>query len=137
MFGIRKTRTVAQGRPEPSRAAHVVGADGHRSVVRAALGQPFPGVSVIESLFLADVRLADKPDGVLTVNGAGDPFAMIASFGDGWYLVYGENDWSLPSDREANKELLPAAAFTQVPGADHFIALERPDLLAELLNASA
>jgi pimeloyl-ACP methyl ester carboxylesterase len=76
-------------------------------------------------------------DGVLTVNGAGDSFAMIASFGDGWHLVYGENNSSLPSDREANKELLPAAGFTQVQGADHFIALERPDILAELLNASA
>ncbi|MGW1674921.1 alpha/beta fold hydrolase [Streptomyces sp. NPDC002324] len=53
------------------------------------------------------------------------------------HLVYGENDWSRPSDREANKKLLPAADFTQVPGAGHFIALERPDLLADLLNAVA
>ena len=48
-----------------------------------------------------------------------------------------EKDWSRPSDREANKELLPAADFTQVPGAGHFIALERPDVLANLLNAVA
>jgi pimeloyl-ACP methyl ester carboxylesterase len=53
------------------------------------------------------------------------------------HLVYGEKDWSRRSDREANKELLPDAAFTQVPGAGHFIALERPDLLADLLNAVA
>ncbi|MGW3107827.1 alpha/beta fold hydrolase [Streptomyces sp. NPDC001100] len=53
------------------------------------------------------------------------------------HLVYGEKDWSRPSDRQANKELLPAADFTQVPGAGHFIALERPDLLADLLNAVA
>ncbi|MET7475955.1 alpha/beta hydrolase [Streptomyces sp. NPDC005648] len=53
------------------------------------------------------------------------------------HLVYGEKDWSRPSDREANKKLLPAADFTQVPGAGHFIALERPDVLAELLNAAA
>ncbi|GAB2958902.1 alpha/beta hydrolase [Streptomyces pseudoechinosporeus] len=53
------------------------------------------------------------------------------------HLVYGEKDWSRPSDREANKELLPAADFTQVPGVGHFIALERPDLLADLLNAAA
>ncbi|WP_316765900.1 alpha/beta fold hydrolase [Streptomyces sasae] len=53
------------------------------------------------------------------------------------HLVYGEKDWSRPSDRKANKELLPAADFTQVPGAGHFIALERPDLLADLLNAVA
>ncbi|WP_406439125.1 alpha/beta hydrolase [Streptomyces sp. NBC_00631] len=53
------------------------------------------------------------------------------------HLVYGENDWSRPSDREANKQLLPAADFTQVPKAGHFIALERPDVLAGLLNAAA
>jgi pimeloyl-ACP methyl ester carboxylesterase len=53
------------------------------------------------------------------------------------HLVYGEKDWSRPSDREANKQLLPAADFTQVPKAGHFIALERPDVLADLLNAVA
>ncbi|MFE9114634.1 alpha/beta fold hydrolase [Streptomyces collinus] len=53
------------------------------------------------------------------------------------HLVYGEEDWSRPSDREANKRLLPAAGFTQVPEAGHFIALERPDVLADLLNAVA
>ncbi|MFF8190977.1 hypothetical protein ACF05L_08835 [Streptomyces bobili] len=29
-------------------------------------------------------------------------------------LVYGEEDWSRPSDRRANKELLPAAEFTEL-----------------------
>ncbi|MFI7409649.1 alpha/beta fold hydrolase [Streptomyces sp. NPDC049627] len=53
------------------------------------------------------------------------------------HLVYGEKDWSRPSDRAANKQLLPAADFTQVPRAGHFIALERPDVLADLLNAVA
>ncbi|WP_030939422.1 alpha/beta fold hydrolase [Streptomyces sp. NRRL S-646] len=53
------------------------------------------------------------------------------------HLVYGEKDWSRPSDRQANKGLLPAADFTQVPEAGHFIALERPDVLADLLNAVA
>jgi pimeloyl-ACP methyl ester carboxylesterase len=53
------------------------------------------------------------------------------------HLVYGEKDWSRRSDREANKELLPAADFTQVSGAGHFIALEMPYVLANLLNAVA
>ena len=53
------------------------------------------------------------------------------------HLVYGEKDWSRPSDREADRRLLPAADFTQVPRAGHFIALERPDVLADLLNAAA
>lgn len=53
------------------------------------------------------------------------------------HLVYGEKDWSRPSDRQANRQLLPDADFTQVPNAGHFIALERPDVLADLLNAAA
>ena len=53
------------------------------------------------------------------------------------HLVYGERDWSRPSDRQANKALLPDADFTQIPGAGHFIALERPDAVAELLNSAA
>jgi pimeloyl-ACP methyl ester carboxylesterase len=53
------------------------------------------------------------------------------------HLVYGAKDWSRPSDRQANRELLPAAAFTQVPKAGHFIALERPDVPADLLNSVA
>ena len=53
------------------------------------------------------------------------------------HLIYGEKDWSRPSDRQANRELLPNAEFTQVPNAGHFIALERPDVLANLLNSVA
>jgi pimeloyl-ACP methyl ester carboxylesterase len=45
------------------------------------------------------------------------------------HLVYGEKDWSRPSDRQANRQLLPGAEFTQVQNAGHFIALERPDVL--------
>ncbi|MFJ9782848.1 alpha/beta fold hydrolase [Amycolatopsis sp. NPDC101161] len=53
------------------------------------------------------------------------------------HLVYGEQDWSRRSDRAANKDLLPDAEYTLVPGAGHFIALERPDVLAGVLNAVA
>ena len=53
------------------------------------------------------------------------------------HLVYGEKDWSRPSDREADRKLLPAADFTQIPKAGHFIALERPDALADLLTPPA
>ncbi|WP_280151874.1 hypothetical protein [Piscinibacter sp. XHJ-5] len=41
------------------------------------------------------------------------------------HLIYGEKDWSRPSDRQANKLLLPAAEFVQVPGAGHFIVAMR------------
>lgn len=50
------------------------------------------------------------------------------------HLVYGENDWSRPSDRQANRQLLPGAEFTQIPGAGHFIALERPDVLLDAVK---
>ncbi|MGW6928583.1 alpha/beta fold hydrolase [Lentzea sp. NPDC054927] len=53
------------------------------------------------------------------------------------HLVYGEKDWSRPSDRQANRQLLPGAEFTQIPDAGHFIALERPDVPAGLLDAVA
>jgi pimeloyl-ACP methyl ester carboxylesterase len=53
------------------------------------------------------------------------------------HLIYGEKDWSRSSDREANRRLLPAAEFTQVPKAGHFISLERPDVPADLLKSVA
>lgn len=53
------------------------------------------------------------------------------------HLIYGEKDWSRRSDRQANKKLLPAAEFTEVTGAGHFINLERPDVPASLLNSMA
>ena len=49
-------------------------------------------------------------------------------------LIYGEKDWSRTLDRQANKQLIPMAKFTEVPGAGHFIALERPDVPANLLR---
>jgi pimeloyl-ACP methyl ester carboxylesterase len=51
------------------------------------------------------------------------------------HLVYGEKDWSRNSDRLANARQLTSAEFTQVENAGHFISLERPDVLADLLNS--
>jgi FAD binding domain-containing protein/aromatic ring hydroxylase-like protein len=65
----------------------VVGADGMHSTVRQALGMPFPGKSVVRSVMLADVRLSQPPPDTLTLNAAGDAFALIAPFGDGWFRV--------------------------------------------------
>jgi pimeloyl-ACP methyl ester carboxylesterase len=53
------------------------------------------------------------------------------------HFVYGEKDWSRPADRQANRDLLPAAEFTQVPDTGHFIALERPDVPATILKSLA
>ncbi|MBC9724487.1 FAD-dependent monooxygenase [Streptomyces sp. TRM68367] len=83
-----EVRTV-DGRAEELRAAYVVGADGMRSTVRTAIGLPFPGRSVIRSVVLADVRLAEQPESLLTVNAVGDAFAFIAPFSDGYHRVIG------------------------------------------------
>ncbi|MFD0144369.1 MULTISPECIES: FAD-dependent monooxygenase [unclassified Streptomyces] len=81
--------TGPDGTATTVRARYLVGADGVRSTVRNTLGLPFPGESVIRSIVLADVRLAEKPEETLMVNGVGDAFAFIAPFGDGWYRVMG------------------------------------------------
>ncbi|MEU6359078.1 FAD-dependent monooxygenase [Streptomyces albidoflavus] len=81
--------------PASLRAAYAVGTDGMRSAVRTAVGLPFPGRSVIRSVVLADVRLAEEPADLLTVRAAGDAFAFIAPFGDGYHRVIG---WSRSSE---------------------------------------
>ena len=79
------------GAAESLRAAYVVGTDGMRSAVRDAIGLPFPGRSAIRSVVLADVRLAEEPENLLTVNAIGDAFAFLAPFGDGYYRVIAWN----------------------------------------------
>lgn len=69
------------------RAAYVVGADGHASTVRRLIGEPFPGRSVVQSVMLADVKLAEQPPGIAATNSIGDRFSFIAPFGDGYYRV--------------------------------------------------
>ncbi|MFF1512040.1 FAD-dependent monooxygenase [Streptomyces sp. NPDC058326] len=83
--------TDEDGTPLILTAGHLVGTDGVRSTVRTALGLPFPGGSVIRSIVLADVRLAEEPAESFTVRGSGDTFAFLAPFGDGWFRVMG---WS-------------------------------------------
>ncbi|MFH7336242.1 FAD-dependent monooxygenase [Streptomyces sp. KHY 26] len=85
--GVTVETRGPRGRTESLRAAYVVGADGMRSAVRNAIGLPFPGRSVIRSVVLADVRLAEQPQGLLTVDAVGDAFAFLAPFGDGYHRV--------------------------------------------------
>ncbi|SDL22575.1 FAD-dependent oxidoreductase [Streptomyces indicus] len=73
------------------RAAYVVGADGVRSAVRKALGQPFPGQSVISSIVLADVLLESEPELTVAVNGGKGAFGFMIPFGDGYWRVGGWN----------------------------------------------
>jgi pimeloyl-ACP methyl ester carboxylesterase len=53
-------------------------------------------------------------------------------------VVYGDADWSRPSDRAANKGLLPAARHITLRQTGHFAALDQPGQVAQiLLNGSA
>ena len=101
------------------RAMYAVGADGVRSKVRQALGLPFPGHSAIQSVMLADVRLGEAPEDVLTVDAARDGFVFIAPFGDGWYRVIAwDRRRELPDD--ASLELEEIREITRrVLGTDY------------------
>jgi 2-polyprenyl-6-methoxyphenol hydroxylase-like FAD-dependent oxidoreductase len=99
---------------ETWRAAYLVGADGVHSMVRNALGLPFPGHSAITSVMLADVRLADPPAEVLSAGSARAGFAFMAPFGDGWYRVIAWHRHhplpdDAPVDLEEMREVMRAA----------------------------
>jgi pimeloyl-ACP methyl ester carboxylesterase len=48
-------------------------------------------------------------------------------------LVYGDEDWSRPSDRQANSESVPGARDIVLRQTGHFAALEAPDEVARIL----
>jgi pimeloyl-ACP methyl ester carboxylesterase len=52
-------------------------------------------------------------------------------------LVYGEHDWSRPSERQANIAVLPGVRSITLPDTGHFAALEQPARVAEILLDSA
>jgi pimeloyl-ACP methyl ester carboxylesterase len=52
-------------------------------------------------------------------------------------LVYGDQDWSRPSDRQANSESVPGARFILLRDTGHFIALEAPHEMARILRDDA
>ena len=52
-------------------------------------------------------------------------------------LVYGDEDWSRPSDRQANIEAVPGARDIVLRDTGHFAALEAPDDWARILLGDA
>ena len=125
---LERTGTQADGASGPEggrpqrrtlRAAYVVGADGAHSTVRSAVGLPFPGHAVVQSVMLADVPLAEKPADTVAANSTGDAFALIAPFGDGWYRVVA---WSRedqqPDDAPVSADEV-RATLRQVFGTDY------------------
>ncbi|MFI1992683.1 FAD-dependent monooxygenase [Actinoplanes sp. NPDC020271] len=97
--GAQLVRGVEFG-PGTATADWIIGADGVHSTVREMAGLPFPGRSVLTSIMLADVRLADPPPDVLAVNAVGDAFAFVAPFGDGWHRIFAWDRRHQVSDRE-------------------------------------
>jgi len=49
-------------------------------------------------------------------------------------LVYGDHDWSRPEEREANHRAIPGAQMTIVKDAGHFLALDAPEALTQLIR---
>jgi pimeloyl-ACP methyl ester carboxylesterase len=52
-------------------------------------------------------------------------------------LVYGDHDWSRPSDRQANIESVPGARYIELRDTGHFTALEAPHEAARILRSIA
>lgn len=81
------------------RADYVIGADGAHSTVRDLIGMNFPGKTVLSSIVLADVTLADGPrGGGLILGSSRKRFAFLAPYGrDGWYrTMLWERDHQVP-----------------------------------------
>jgi pimeloyl-ACP methyl ester carboxylesterase len=51
------------------------------------------------------------------------------------HLVYGNQDWSRTVDRNANARAIPTARLTTIPDAGHFSSLEKPALVAAIIQA--
>ncbi|POX37567.1 FAD-dependent oxidoreductase [Streptomyces sp. Ru73] len=84
---VTATVRTTDGATGEYRASYLVGTDGVHSGVRRALGLPFPGKSVIESVVLADVRMTGEPAEPLVAKADGDAFALVAGIGDGLFRV--------------------------------------------------
>jgi len=80
------------------RAKYVIGADGAHSTVRGLVGADFPGKTVLSSVVLADVKLANGPEGGLKLGSTREVFGFLAPYGRGdadgsWYraMVWDRN----------------------------------------------
>jgi pimeloyl-ACP methyl ester carboxylesterase len=49
-------------------------------------------------------------------------------------LVYGDHDWSRPSDRQANIDSVPGARCIELRDTGHFTALDTPNEVARILH---
>jgi pimeloyl-ACP methyl ester carboxylesterase len=52
-------------------------------------------------------------------------------------LVFGDDDWSRPAERDANARAIPAVRTATLANSGHFSSLERPREIAQLINELA
>ena len=52
-------------------------------------------------------------------------------------LVYGDDGWSRPAERDANTRAIPAVRTATLANSGHFSTLERPREIAQLINELA
>ena len=52
-------------------------------------------------------------------------------------LIYGDNDWSRPAERQRTQASIPNARMFTLPKTGHFSALERPTEIADLILGRA
>ncbi len=84
--GVTVLARTDDGQEETWRAPYLVGADGAHSTVRTLLGADFPGETVLRSMVLADIRLADGPaGGGLTVGNTENVLGFLAPYDGQWY----------------------------------------------------
>jgi pimeloyl-ACP methyl ester carboxylesterase len=50
-------------------------------------------------------------------------------------LVYGDDDWSHPAERDANAREIPGAHLVTLKATGHFASLEKPKEIADLIRA--
>ena len=114
---IERAQETGETVAETLRAAYLVGTDGVHSTVREQLGLDFPGVTVLSSIMLADVRLAEPPQDVLNVSAVAEGFVFMAPFGDGWHRIFAwdranQQPDSAPVDLEEVRSIVRAAFGT-------------------------
>ncbi|MFB7934803.1 FAD-dependent monooxygenase [Streptomyces sp. NPDC056039] len=102
--GVSVTLRRSDGTSGTRRAAYLVGADGMNSVVRRALGFPFPGRAALRSVMLADVRLT-VPQPMPVANAVREGIAFVSPLGDGWHRVVAwDRDKQLPVEAPLDLE---------------------------------
>jgi pimeloyl-ACP methyl ester carboxylesterase len=51
-------------------------------------------------------------------------------------LLYGDQDWSRPDEREANARTIPGARLQVAKDTGHFLSVENPRALIESLDGA-